>query len=87
MDSQWTVASVDVTVQLYNYSSSSYSTGGDGYISYTSGVANTDELKDQTITSNPEFFRDGSGNWKAKITGIKISNMVNNHPEMLLRNV
>ncbi|MFH0848407.1 MAG: hypothetical protein V1857_02760, partial [archaeon] len=72
VDSAWTTTSVAVTIQLYNYTSASYATSGNGYLSYTSsGTANTDETKTQTITLTPQDFRNGSGNWKIKIKGIK----------------
>jgi len=71
-DSAWSEASVTVTIQLYNYNSASYPSSGDGYFSYTSSATpNTDETKTQTITTNPQYFRDGSGNWKIKIKGVK----------------
>jgi hypothetical protein len=72
VDSAWTTPSVTVTLQLYDYNLGQYPTSGDGYISYTSSAtANTDETKSQTITINPTYFRDGSGNWKIKVKGIK----------------
>jgi hypothetical protein len=72
VDSAWTTPSVTVTLQLYNYNLGQYPTSGDGYISYTSsGTSNTDETKSQTITSNPTYFRDTSGNWKIKVKGVK----------------
>ena len=72
VDSAWTTPSVTVTLQLYDYNLGQYSTSGDGYISYTSSAtSNTDETKSQTITTNPTRFRDGSGNWKIKVKGIK----------------
>jgi len=72
VDSCWTTANVNVTLQLYNYNSGSYPTSGDGYISYTSSATpNTDETKTQTIITNPMHFRDGSGNWKIKVKGVK----------------
>jgi hypothetical protein len=72
VDSAWTAPSVTVTLQLYNYNLGQYPTSGDGYISYTSSAtANTDETKSQTITANPTYFRDGSGNWKIKVKGTK----------------
>jgi hypothetical protein len=72
-DSSWTTDSVSVTIQLYNYQSGSYPTSGDGYYSYTSSTANIDETKTQTITVNPSYFRDASGNWKIKVTGAQTS--------------
>lgn len=72
VDSAWTTPSVTVTLQLYNYNLGQYPTSGDGYILYTSSAtSNTDETKSQTITTNPTHFRDGSGNWKIKVKGIK----------------
>jgi hypothetical protein len=73
VDSSWTVNSVSVTIQLYNYQSGTYPSSGDGYYSYTSSSANIDETKTQTITMNPSYFRDASGNWKIKITGVQTS--------------
>jgi hypothetical protein len=72
VDSAWTAASVTATIQLYNYNSASYSSSGDGYVSYTSSATpNTDETRTQTITANPQNFRDAGGNWKIKIKGVK----------------
>jgi hypothetical protein len=72
VDSQWTTGSVTVTLQLYNYTASSYATSGDGYMAYTSsGTPNTDETKTQTVASNANSFKDASGNWKLKIKGSK----------------
>jgi len=73
VDSAWDTGSVAATLQLYNYSfPGGYPTSGDGYISYTSSsTANTDETKTQSITVNPQNFRDASGNWKIKIKGVK----------------
>jgi len=72
IDSCWTIANVNVTLQLYNYNSGSYPTSGDGYISYISSAApNTDETKTQTIVTNSTHFRDSSGNWKIKVKGVK----------------
>jgi hypothetical protein len=72
VDSCWTIANVNVTLQLYNYNSGSYPTSGDGYISYTSSVTpNTDETKTQTVITNSTYFRDISGNWKVKVKGVK----------------
>jgi hypothetical protein len=72
VDSAWTTPSVTVTLQLYDYNLGQYPTSGDGCISYTSSAtSNTDETKSQTITTNPTNFRDGSGNWKIKVKGMK----------------
>ncbi|MFP3984993.1 MAG: hypothetical protein ACLFU9_03370 [Candidatus Bathyarchaeia archaeon] len=72
LDSSFTAADVDVTLQLYNYNESQYASSGDGYIFYvSSSTANTDELKNQTITTNPTAFRDSAGNWKLRATAVK----------------
>jgi hypothetical protein len=72
VDSCWTTANVNVTLQLYNYTSGSYPTSGNGYLSYiSSATSNTDETKSQPITTNSIQFRDGSSNWKIKVTGVK----------------
>jgi len=74
----WTVdiclteASVNVTLQLFNYAIGQYSTGGEGYISYVSSdTPNTDETKTQTVVINPERFRDSDGGWRMKIKCVK----------------
>jgi outer membrane protein assembly factor BamB/PKD repeat protein len=70
--SAWDAPGVAVTLQLYDFAAGSYPTSGDGYISYTSSATPyTPETKSQTIITNPTHFRDGSGNWRIKVTGIK----------------
>jgi hypothetical protein len=71
MNSAWTTSGVSATIQLFNYSMSQYPTNGNGYISYISGAPDTDETYSQMIGSAPSSFRNGTGNWKIKITGIK----------------
>jgi hypothetical protein len=72
VDSAWTTGSVDVTMQLYDYSKEMYPTSGDGYLNYVSSfAANTDETKAQTISLNPTNFRSPAGEWKLRIQGIK----------------
>jgi hypothetical protein len=72
VDSAWTTGNVSVSIQLFNYTSGNYSTSGGGFIAYTSSLTpNTDETKTNTITTGPTDFRDSSGNWKLKITGVK----------------
>jgi hypothetical protein len=73
VDSALTTDSVTVTIQVYNYTGASgYPASGDGYDTYTSNpIANTDETRNQTITTNSTCFRDGSGNWRTKIKAIK----------------
>jgi hypothetical protein len=63
---------VTVTIQLYNYTAGAYPTSGNGYVGYTSSsTANTDETKNQTVTTNPTHFRNGTGYWRVKIKGVK----------------
>lgn len=72
VDSAWTVSSVNVTLQLYNYTLGDYPTSGNGYIAYTSDdTPNIDEAKKQTITVNPTHFRNATGHWKMKVKGVK----------------
>jgi hypothetical protein len=72
IDSSFTTDSVTATLQLYNYNTGSYPTGGDGYLSDTIGT--TDVTKTQTIMTNPTYYRDASGNWKIKVKGVKTTN-------------
>jgi len=75
VDSAWTTGSVNVTLQLYNYTLGGYPESGNGFITYTSSnTSNTDEKRNQTITTNPNDFRNATGHWKMKITGIKATN-------------
>ena len=61
-----------VSLQLYNYTQSGFSMGGDGYIKFISSViSETDEMKSQVINGNPMDFRDSMGNWKVKVQGAK----------------
>ena len=74
IDSAWSTSNVTVTFQLFDYNLGAYPTSGDGYISYnSSGTPYVDEIKNQTITINATRFRDSSGQWKIKATGIKAS--------------
>jgi hypothetical protein len=71
-DLAWTIGSIEVTVQIYNYTLNGYPTSGNGYDNYTSSATpNTDETRTQTITINATSFRDASGNWKIKVKGVK----------------
>jgi hypothetical protein len=65
--SEYDVASVSVTIQVWNYSSSAYVTSGEGYLTYTS--SGTNETKFRLITTNPQFYT-STGNAKIKITGV-----------------
>jgi hypothetical protein len=61
-----------MTIQYYNYTSGSYMTSGDGYLSYTSSATPyTSQLQSMAIGSNAEDYVDSSGQWKVKITAIK----------------
>ncbi len=72
IDSAWTTGSVNVTIQLYNYAQGSYPTSGNGYMAHTSSTtANTDETRSQLIISNPQDFRNDTGNWQIRIKGVK----------------
>ncbi len=72
VDSAWTTDSVSVTIQVYNHTLGGYPTSGNGYTSYTSSAtANTDETKNQAITTNPTHFRNATGYWKMRIRGVK----------------
>jgi PKD repeat protein/KaiC/GvpD/RAD55 family RecA-like ATPase len=71
-DSSWNTGSVNVTIQVYNYTLGGYSPSGTGRVNYISSTtANTDEGKTQTETSNPTSFRDPASHWKIKIKGVK----------------
>jgi hypothetical protein len=69
VESSFTATDVTVTYQLYDYFSGQYPASGDGYMTSTIGA--TDVSIDQTISINPTYFRDGSGNWKIKVKGVK----------------
>jgi hypothetical protein len=72
VNSAWTTSSVNVTLQLYNYTLGGYPTSGNGYIAYTSdSTPSTDENKSQTINVNPTDFRNATGYWEVKVKGIK----------------
>jgi hypothetical protein len=72
IDSSFTTDSVTATLQLYNYQTGSYPTSGDGYLS--DAIGTIDIAKTQTITTNPTYFQDASGNWKIKVKGVKSTN-------------
>jgi|GEM_PF-1589966 len=70
-DSSWNTSSVNVTVQLYNYTFGGYPSSGNGYVSYSSSsTINTDQCINQTITSRATDFRNSTGYWKVEITGV-----------------
>jgi hypothetical protein len=65
--SEYDLASVSATIQVWNYSSSAYVTSGEGYLTCVS--SGTNETKFRLITTNPQFYT-SSGNAKIKITGV-----------------
>jgi len=65
--SEYGIASISVTLQTWNYSSSAYVTSGQGYQTYTSSGSN--ETKLLSINTTPQFYS-SNGNAKMKITGI-----------------
>ena len=72
VDSAWTTGSVNVTLQLYNYTLNDYSPSGNGYVNYTSNsILDENETVDQIVTANPAHFRNATGHWKVKIKGVK----------------
>ena len=69
INSHFSVAGVTATAQLHNWNSGSYPTGaGDGYMTTAIGIS--DVTMTQTINTNPTYFKDASGNWKMKFTGV-----------------
>ncbi len=65
---QYDVATVSVTIQVYNFTGGAYPTSGQGYFTYTSsGTAGTDETQTLTITTNPQFYA-SAGQAKVEIT-------------------
>jgi hypothetical protein len=65
--SEYDIASVSVTIQVWNYSSSAYVTSGEGYQTYSSSGVN--ETKLLSINTNLQWYT-SSGNAKIKLTGI-----------------
>lgn len=72
LNSAFSLSSIGTTLQLWNYNSSAYPTSGDGFYSYTSNsTANTFEQQTQSITTNPNYFKNSTtGAWKLKISSI-----------------
>jgi len=66
--SEYDISSVNVKIQVWNYSSPAYVTSGEGYLTYTSSGSN--ETKTLSINTNPQIYT-SSGNAKIKITGVK----------------
>ncbi len=75
-DIAWSIGSINVIVQLYNYTSDNYSTSGAGYLTYTSNnLPNIKENKTQSITLESTDFRNETGYWQIKITGISTTDI------------
>jgi len=71
-DSSWNIGQINVTIQFYNFTLDAYPTSGNGYTTYISDATpNTDEPKTQIVIANPAQFKNSTGHWKAKITGVK----------------
>ncbi|MEM3908145.1 MAG: hypothetical protein QXZ17_15010, partial [Nitrososphaerota archaeon] len=69
----FSVPSVQVTIQLYNYTAGSYQSSGFGYLSYTSSNSPFSfESFSQSSTERPGDFKDASGNWKILISATKV---------------
>jgi hypothetical protein len=72
IDSAWDVGQVTVTIQSFNFTLGDFASSGSGYISYiSSNTPNTDELKSQGTSLNPDDFRNSTGHWRVKIEGVK----------------
>ncbi|MEM4521867.1 MAG: hypothetical protein QW738_01415 [Nitrososphaeria archaeon] len=70
----FTTGSVEVKVQLYDYSKQCYPEGGDGFIYFvSSSTPSLFQTKIQFIEDSPTNFRDENGNWKIKITCVSKS--------------
>jgi hypothetical protein len=72
VDSSWDTGSVNVTIQIYNWTLGDYPLSGNGYVSYVSSATPyADETKSQTMVSGATQFRNSTGYWKVKIKGVK----------------
>ncbi len=66
---QYSVGSLTVTIQVFNYTGASYPTTGEGYLTYTSSATpSTDETSSLTITTNPQHYT-SAGAVKVKLKG------------------
>ncbi|MDH5806387.1 MAG: hypothetical protein QE159_01445 [Candidatus Verstraetearchaeota archaeon] len=68
----FSISSVNVTIQLYNYTTGAYQTSGFGYVNYISGPGFSYESISQSTSHRAEDFKDSAGNWKILITATKI---------------
>jgi hypothetical protein len=72
VNSKMSASVTSCTMQLYDYNAGAYPSSGDGYIIHSSWDG-TQYSHNQTISTNPTYFRDGSGNWKVKVTTVSSS--------------
>jgi hypothetical protein len=73
-DVSWSIGSVNVTLQLFDYALGVYPASGNGYITYISdSTPNTDENKSQSIDVNSTNFRNSTGYWAMKIKAVKVT--------------
>ncbi|MCS7098118.1 MAG: hypothetical protein NZ922_03975 [Candidatus Methanomethyliaceae archaeon] len=70
----FSLPSVNVTIQLYNYTAGAYQTSGFGYVSYSSGPPFSYQSFSQNTSHRAEDFRDSSGNWKVRVTATRMGN-------------
>jgi len=67
VSSDYDVAGVSVTIQVWNYSSSAYALTGQGYLKYISLATN--ETKLISVSVNPQFYT-LNGSAKIRVTGV-----------------
>jgi hypothetical protein len=72
IQSCWDTDQVTVNIQLYNFTLGAYASSGNGHLSYvSSATSNTNELLSKTENSSSSDFKNSTGNWRLKITGVK----------------
>ncbi|MFH1107234.1 MAG: hypothetical protein V1787_05035 [Candidatus Micrarchaeota archaeon] len=73
VDSSFSVATVNVTLQLYNYTAGAFSASGPGFSTYNSSTTpNTDEANSTAVATSPADFRDAAtGLWKLRFKAVK----------------
>jgi hypothetical protein len=65
--SHYNISNINVIIQVWNYSSSTYVTSGEGCLTYISTGVN--ETKLLSINTNPQFYT-SNGNAKIRVTGV-----------------
>ena len=74
VSSSWDLDAIPVTIQLYNFTLGDYASNGDGFLSYVSDATpDTDELTNQTISSNLTDFRNATGHWRIRVKAEKLT--------------